>query len=77
MYAAEFASGVSFGMWYIFGDRELMGINVPHTGINVDDNWRETLNFAHNEMAFQNETRTVWQHHQDALAQLRILIILS
>ena len=67
MYAAEFASAVSFGMWYIFEDRTLLGMNVPFTGINVDDNWRETLNVAHDEMAFQNETRTVWQHYQGAL----------
>ena len=37
MYAAEFASGASFGLWYIFNDRSIMGINVPGTGINVDD----------------------------------------
>ena len=67
MYAAEFASATSFGLWYIFDDRTLLGVNVPFTGINVDDSWRETLNFAHNEMAFQNETRTVWQHYRDAL----------
>lgn len=67
MYAAEFAAGVSFGLWYIFEDRTLLGINVPGKGINVDDNWRETLNVAHDEMAFQSETRTVWQHYQEAL----------
>ncbi len=67
MYAAEFSAGVAFGLWYIFEDRSLVGLNVPGTGLNVDDNWRETLNFAHDEMAFQNETITVWQHYQDAL----------
>lgn len=67
MYAAEFAAGVSFGLWYIFDDRTLMGVNIPGTGIDLDDSWRETLNFAHDEMAFQSETRTIWQHYQDAL----------
>ena len=67
MYAAEFAAATSFGLWYIFDDRTLLGVNVPFTGINVDDSWRETLNFAHDEMAFQNETRTVWEHYRDAL----------
>ena len=38
MYAAEFASAASLGMWYIFDDRSVLGINVPGTGINVDDN---------------------------------------
>ena len=38
MYAAEFASAASLGMWYIFDHRSVLGINVPGTGINVDDN---------------------------------------
>ena len=66
MYAAEFASGVSFGLWYIFDDRTLMGMNIPGTGINLDDDWRETLTEAH-ELAFPNETRSVWQHFQGAM----------
>ena len=37
MYAAEFAAGASFGLWYLFEDRTLLGMNVPFTGINVDD----------------------------------------
>ena len=41
MYAAEFAAGASFGMWYIFNDRSVTGINVWGTGINVDDSLAE------------------------------------
>lgn len=65
MYAAEFAAGVSFGLWYIFEDRTLMGITVPGTGINVDDDWREKLTYAH-ELAFPSEAQSVWEHFQDA-----------
>ena len=54
MFAAEFASAASFGMWYIFDD------------VNVDDVLREKLIQAH-ERAFPGEDRTVWEHHQDAL----------
>ena len=64
LYAAEFASAVSFGMWYIFGDRSLLGINVPFTGINVDDHLRETITQAH-KLAFPSEARTLTEHWQD------------
>ena len=37
MSAAEFTSSVSAGMWFIFDDRTVMGINIPFTGVNVDD----------------------------------------
>ena len=37
MYAAEFASAVSFGMWYIFDGRTIEDINVPETIINVGE----------------------------------------
>ena len=64
MYAAEFASATSFGLWYIFDDRNLLGINLPaFTGLNVDDRWRETMTLAH-ETAFPSETKTVWEHFQ-------------
>ena len=29
MYAAEFASGVSFGLWFVFDERSLLGIDIP------------------------------------------------
>ena len=54
MYAAEFASAVSLGMWPVF-DR-----------FNVDDDLRENMTQAH-ERAFPGEIRTIWEHHQDAL----------
>ena len=66
MYAAEFASAMSTGMWFIFDDRTVMGINIPGTGINVDDDWRETLAQAH-EMAFPSEVRTLSEHWQDVM----------
>ena len=64
MYAAEFASGASFGLWYVFDDRSIMGINVP--GMNVDDSWRETMTQAH-EVAFPSEVRTATEHWQDVV----------
>ena len=64
MYAAEFVTGVSSAMWYIFDDRSVLGINVPGTGVSVDDHLRETMTQAH-DMAFPNEDRTVAEHWQD------------
>ena len=61
MYAAEFASAVSFGMWLIFDNRIVMGINIPVMGINVDDGWRDTLTQAH-ESAFGNYDGTLTEH---------------
>ena len=66
MSAAEFTSAVSAGMWFIFEDRSVLGISILGTGINVDDDLRETMIRAH-ELAFPSETRTVWEHFQDAL----------
>ena len=61
MYAAEFASAASFGMWFVFDNRTLLGMNVPFTGTNVDDNWRETMTQAH-ELAFPNYDGTLVEH---------------
>ncbi len=66
MSAAEFTSAVSAGMWFIFEDRSVLGISILGTGINVDDDLRETMIRAH-ELEFPSETRTVWEHFQDAL----------
>lgn len=52
MFAAEFTSGLSFGLWAIF------------PGINVDDDLRETMSVAHGR-AFPGESRPVWEHWQD------------
>ena len=54
MFAAEFTSAVSVGLWSVF------------KRVNVDDDLRETMTQAH-KRAFPGETRTVWEHHQDAL----------
>ena len=66
MYAAEFTSAASFGLWYIFDGRSVLGISIPGAGINIDDDLRERMIQAH-ELAFPSETRTVWEHFQDAL----------
>ena len=66
MSAAEFASSLSAGMWFIFEDRSVMGIKIPGTGINVDDGLRETMSQAH-EMAFPSEVRTLTEHWQDVM----------
>ena len=45
--------------------KEASGISIPGTGINIDDDLARGLQ-AH-ELAFPSETRTVWEHFQDAL----------
>ena len=60
MYAAEFASATSFGLWPLFAGTPLTD------GVNVDDATRETIKLAH-ELKFKSESRSVWEHHQDAL----------
>ena len=52
MFAAEFASAASFGMWAVF------------PGVNVDDDLRETMVQAH-ERAFPSEDRAVYEHWQE------------
>ena len=64
LYAAEFSSTVSTGLWFIFDDRTIMGINIPGTGLNLDDNLRETMTKAH-ELAFPSDARTLVEHWQD------------
>ena len=54
MYAAEFASGASFGLWAIFDD------------INLDDHLRETMTQAH-EMSFANYDGTLTDHWQETM----------
>ena len=65
MYAAEFSAGVSFGLWYIFDDRTLMGMNIPFTGVDVHDGWREILTEAH-QIQFPSESMSVWEHFLEA-----------
>lgn len=60
MYAAEFASATSFGLWPLFQGTPLTD------GVNIDDYRRETISLAHGR-EFPNENRSVWEHHQDAL----------
>ena len=52
MFAAEFSSTMSLGLWAIF------------PGVNVDDDLREMMNQAH-ERAFPGDDRSVWEHWQD------------
>ena len=65
MDAAESASSVSAGMWFLFDDRNVLGIDIPYTGVNLDDDLRETMAQAH-RLAFPSESRTVWEHWKDA-----------
>ncbi len=60
MFAAEFTSATSFGLWPLFEGTPLTD------GVNIDDYKRATINLAH-ELKFPNESRSVWKHHQDAL----------
>lgn len=55
MFAAEFASATSFGLWAIFD------------GVNVDDGLRETMNQAH-ERAFGNYDGNLVEHWQEVVA---------
>ncbi len=54
MYAAEFASAASFGLWYIFDD------------INVDDGVRETMTRAH-QMAASDYNGTLTDHWREMM----------
>ncbi len=63
LYAAEFSSAVSTGLWFIFDDRNIMGINIPGTGLNVDDNLREAMTKARE--VFPSDPRTLLEHWQD------------
>ena len=56
MYAAEFAAGVSGGMWAIFGE------------VNVDDAVRENLNQAH-ELAFPEYDGTLTEHWEQVIQE--------
>ena len=66
MYAGEFAAGVSFGLWYVFEDRTLLGMNVPGTGINVDDEVRERLTQAH-ESVFGDYEGSLTDHWKEMM----------
>ena len=61
MYAAEFAAGASFGLWYIFEDRTLLGMNVPFTGINVDDTLAQAYELQYPGQAVDQSLHEQWQ----------------
>ena len=65
MYAAEFASAVSFGTWFLFDERSIIGIRVPGMGINVEDDLGETMTKAH-EMAFDYDG-SLAEHWQETV----------
>ncbi len=65
MYAAEFAASVSFGAWYIFGDRTLFGMNVPFTGINVDDTFAKAYEAQYPNLAADHSLHEQWQNMID------------
>ena len=67
MYAAEFASAVSLSMWYIFDDRGMLAVDVPGTGINLNDDLREKIVQAHSDV-FPREARSVTEHWQNVAA---------
>ena len=54
MYAAEFAAGVSGGLWAVFDD------------INIDDAWLETVTQAH-QSAFPDYSGTLNQHWNEVV----------
>lgn len=75
MYAAEFASAVSFGLWGVFDDQHISDNGLTDTVTDLDNGLSETevnsgarelISLAH-ERAFPDESRTPWEHHQDAL----------
>ena len=60
MFAAEFTSATSFGLWALFEGTPLTD------GVNVDDYSREAIIEA-GVRAFPNDNQSVWEHHQEAL----------
>ncbi len=75
MYAAEFASAVSFGMWGVFDNQHVSDNGLADTLADLDDGLSETevndgvqkMIFLAHARAFPEESRTPWEHHQDAL----------
>ena len=66
MYAAEFASTVSAGLWFIFEDKSVMGVNVPGTGINVDDNLTRAFDTRWPDLAADRTLHEQWQVLRDS-----------
>ena len=71
MDAAESASSVSAGMWFLFDERNVLGIDIPFTGVNLDD-LPETMTQAH-RLAFPSESGTVWDHWRGSYSVLGTL----
>ena len=61
MYAAEFASAASAGLWFIFDERSVRGINIPGTGINVDDRLFEAYEAQYPGLAADHSLYEQWQ----------------
>ena len=66
MYAAEFASNVSAGMWFIFDDRGILDFNISGTGINVDDNLARAFETRWPTMATEHTLHEKWQALKDS-----------
>lgn len=65
MHGAEFASAVSTGLWFIFSDRSVAGINIPGTGINVDDRLFEAYEAQYPRLAADHSLHEHWQEMVD------------
>lgn len=61
MYAAEFSSAVSTGLWFIFDDRSVDGIHIPGTGINVDDRLFDAYEAQYPGLAADHSLHEHWQ----------------
>ena len=61
MSTAEYASALSAGMWFIFDDRSFMGINIPFTGINIDDRLFEAYEAQYRSLAADHSLHEQWQ----------------
>ena len=66
MYAAEFASNVSAGMWFILDDRGILDFNISGTGINVDDNLARAFETRWPTMATEHTLHEKWQALKDS-----------
>ena len=63
MYAAEFASAVSFGMWYVFDENVILDINVPEPMPDTSVQMGEVLQLAY-ETRMENEAREISSVHE-------------
>ena len=65
MSAAEFATAATAGLWFIFDDRSVMGINIPGTGVNVHDNLTAAYEAQYPGLAADQSLHDQWQEMMD------------